>query len=92
MSFGNNIFALLTGLHPYEAELVYEDVDEYERLAIKAIKNGVTPYIDPRYKNRSPEERLLVEVMERCFAYNPDERPSIFDVVSWLQKGHVVTT
>lgn len=81
-------------MHPFEADLNYRDgdIDAYEALAIEAIKKGVTTYIDPRYKSRSREEKLLVEVMEKCFTYNPDDRPSIFDVVSWLRQGYVVPT
>jgi hypothetical protein len=47
--------------------------------------NGKLPFIDPRYRTRSFEEGKLVEIMEQCWKYKPDDRPSIFEVVHFLR-------
>lgn len=46
---------------------------------------GKTPFVDPRYRSRSFVEARLVEIMERCWAYDRTKRPSIFEVVSFLR-------
>ena len=43
------------------------------------------PFVDERYRTRSNEERELVEIMESCWATDPDDRASIFEVVLSLQ-------
>jgi hypothetical protein len=48
---------------------------------------GHTAYIDPRYRTRSEEEARLAEIIEQCFRFNPDDRPSIFEVVSFLRSA-----
>jgi hypothetical protein len=48
---------------------------------------GETAFIDPRYRARSVAERRLIEVMERCFAFKPDARADIFEVVEKLREG-----
>jgi hypothetical protein len=42
-------------------------------------------YIDPRWRTRSYVEGKLVEIMEKCWKYNPDERIDIFEVVRLLR-------
>jgi len=81
-SFGNNIYALLTGLYPF-----YEIDGEHEAKVQEKVKNGERPYVDPRYRNRSYAEGTLVEVMEACWAYNPDQRPDLYAVVLQLQEA-----
>ena len=49
--------------------------------------NGILPYLDPRYKERSYAEEKLVELMEKCWLYDPDERISIFDAVEFLRQA-----
>jgi hypothetical protein len=45
------------------------------------------PYVDPRYKDRSYAEKMLVELMEKCWIYDPDERISSFEAVEFLRKA-----
>jgi hypothetical protein len=52
----------------------------------KKVIAGMHPYVDSRYKERSFIERKLIELMEQCWIYNPDERISIFDAVEFLRK------
>lgn len=76
---GANIFALLTGLFPYH--------DVWDRKSVeKIVASGFKPELDPRYKTRSFIEGRLVDIMEPCFAFDPLERPTIFDVVAHLQE------
>jgi hypothetical protein len=49
--------------------------------------NGILPYLDHRYKERSYAEEKLVEIMEKCWLYDPDERISIFDAVEFLRQA-----
>ncbi len=51
----------------------------------KKVIAGIHPYVDPRYRERSLAERKLVELMEQCWIYNPDERISIFEAVTFLR-------
>lgn len=50
------------------------------------IINGKRAFIDPRYRTRSFIEGSLIKVMEQCWTFNRRERPSIFEVVSSLEK------
>lgn len=77
-SMGNNIYALLTGLW------MFYDMDDDEGAVQKRI-DGEMPYIDERYRTRSFPEAKLVEIMERCWVYDPKERADIFEVVDFLK-------
>ena len=48
---------------------------------------GEKAFIDPRYFQRSKEESKLAEIIKRCFAYHPKDRPSIFEVVAFLRQA-----
>lgn len=78
-SFGNNIYGLLTGLYPMYETYSHSEVRE-------RFLNHELPYVDPRYRSRSYIEGRLVEIMEKCWAYEPEDRASIFDVVIFLQE------
>ena len=47
------------------------------------------PYVDSRYRNRTYAEGRLVDIMEQCWEYDPDERISIFQVVKLLREAVV---
>jgi serine/threonine protein kinase len=79
-SFGNNIYTLLTGLWPFY-ELDYNHVNEVQEM----IKKGFKPFIDERYRTSSLEEAILVDIMEECWAFNPEDRPEIKALVKRLQ-------
>ena len=51
------------------------------------IKVGNHTFIDPRYSTRSPEEAKLTEIIKKCYAYDPEERPSVFQLVAWLREA-----
>ena len=76
-SFGNNIYALLTGLWPFYSE--------DDQMAQKKILAGELPFVDDRYRNRSIAEGRLVQVMEECWKFDPKDRIDIFHVVERLR-------
>ena len=78
-SFGNNIYALLTGLW------VFYDTDDDESVKKKVI-GGTRALIDPRWKKRSFIEAKLVEVMEQCWIHDTEKRIDIFQVVQKLRE------
>ena len=72
------MYSVLTGLWPfYDAES--------EKVIINRVKNGVKPYIDPGYKHKSIAAAKLTEIIEQCYAFKPEDRPSIFEIVEFLQ-------
>jgi serine/threonine protein kinase len=79
-SFGNNIYALLTGLWPFY-ELDDNHVDEVQ----EKIRKGLKPFVDERYRVNSMEEAILVNIMEECWAFNPQDRPEMKALVKQLQ-------
>jgi len=78
-SFGNNVYTLLTGLWPF-----YEDDDDMKS-AKKRIKQGIRSFIDSRYKTRSFEESKLVEIIESCWMYQAEDRPSMQEIITKLE-------
>lgn len=49
------------------------------------VKHGNFSYLDPRYKTSSYAEGKLVEVLGECTTHNPDDRPSVFELVDFLR-------
>lgn len=78
-SFGNNIYALLTGLW------VFYEIDDDETVH-KELVNGTRAFIDPRWKKRSFIESKLVDVMEACWKQEPKERITIFQAIKMLRE------
>ena len=66
--------------------IVQYDV-ENDDVVQKKLIDGELPYVDLRYKERSFAERKLIELMEKCWIYDPNERISIFDAVDFLKKA-----
>jgi hypothetical protein len=44
------------------------------------------PKIDTNFKTSGLIERRFVELMEQCWQHDPNERPSIFDVLKSLRE------
>jgi serine/threonine protein kinase len=80
-SLGMNMYTLLTGVNPFYNESNEEAVQQL-------VTNGEKPYIDPRYRSRSFAEGQLVEIMERCWIYDPDDRPDIFEITRQLKAAY----
>lgn len=78
-SFGNNIYALITGLW------VFYDVDTIKD-KIKAMKDGQMSYFDPRYKGRNYIEDRMIDLMYRCWQYKVADRADIFEAVTTLRE------
>ncbi len=77
-SFGNNLYSLLTGAFVYYFE------DDYKKIKQMVIHGNMT-VIDPVYRSRSYVEGKLVEIIEKCWAYKVNDRPSIFQVIDELK-------
>lgn len=77
-SLGNAFYSLLTG------KIVWENVEKRER--DRQIISGETLYI-PDYYEDSPSSSALAGVIEACWTYSPDDRPSIFEVVNTLEEA-----
>ena len=79
-SLGNNMYGLLTGLG------VFHEIRNYDEVQYMVGK-GVKAWIDQRYKERSLAEVKLAEIIEKCHEYYEEDRPSIFEVVDFLQRA-----
>lgn len=78
-SFGNNIYALITGLWVF-----YDEGNT--KVKQKKLLDGEIAYLDPRYKGRNYILDRLIELMYRCWVYEPDDRIDIFGSVSFLRE------
>eukprot|EP00566_Odontella_aurita_P005962 CAMPEP_0113579424 /NCGR_PEP_ID=MMETSP0015_2-20120614/30060_1 /TAXON_ID=2838 /ORGANISM="Odontella" /LENGTH=579 /DNA_ID=CAMNT_0000483401 /DNA_START=188 /DNA_END=1927 /DNA_ORIENTATION=+ /assembly_acc=CAM_ASM_000160 len=78
-SLGNNFYGILTGLWPF---YLLED-EEAQRQMVK----GERPFIDPRWREHSVVEKKLIEVIEKCWIHDPEERADIFWVVKVLREA-----
>jgi len=78
-SFGNNLHAVLTGLYPFNEA-------PNSKWTKEQVKKGIKPEIDPRWKTRSYIEGKLVELIKRCWEFNPDDRISMFEAVEFLEQ------
>mmetsp|Transcript_2119 Transcript_2119/g.3365 ORF Transcript_2119/g.3365 Transcript_2119/m.3365 type:complete len:571 (-) Transcript_2119:209-1921(-) len=84
-SFGNNIYALLTGLW------VFYEIEDDE-VVKKHLLDEERGFVDERYRARSYAEGVLVEVMEKCWSQDPKDRISIFEAVDILKKAVIENT
>ena len=63
----------------------FYDVDDDESVQKKVIK-GDRAFIDPRWRERSFIESKLVDLMEKCWIRDTNERIDIFDAVKELRE------
>ena len=73
-------YVLLTGVYPF-----YElcETDRVKSL----VKHGKTVFIDPRWADHSYAEGTLAKIIEPCFAWNPEDRPTMADLVRQLREA-----
>lgn len=80
-SYGNILYNLLTGLS------IYYDMNDDEDAQDKIV-NGETPYIDSIHKNSTNVDvQAFVHLMERCWSLKPDDRPTMKQVIGYLQNA-----
>lgn len=79
-SHANNMYVMLTGLQPLPYHCSEKGVRE-------GLVKGETNYVDPRWANHSYAEGALARIIEPCFAWNPDERPSMGELVVQLREA-----
>jgi hypothetical protein len=53
----------------------------------KKLIGGELAYVDPRYEAKSYGESRLVDIMKRCWEYDPVKRIDIFEVVRLLREA-----
>lgn len=71
----------MTGLWPF-----YENEDD--GVVQKKVVNGNSAFIDERYRTYSFGDGKLVELIEKCWAYKPEDRPTIYEVVEFLREAY----
>ena len=85
---GNDIYRLITGLdvffHVRSKKIKY---NQNKRIIQDMIVKGETAYLDPRYRGKNYIHDKLIEVMEQCWIYKPDERIDIFGVITILRNA-----
>jgi hypothetical protein len=65
---------------------VYPFYQEHDNESVKAkLMANQTAFIDPRYRNRSFGESKLVEIIERCWVFDPDKRMDAFQLVQEIR-------
>lgn len=77
-SLGNNMYSVLTGYYPFF------NVESDKKIQ-KLVKDGETAVIDPRFVESSFAENKLIEVIQRCFVYDPDMRADINEIWQMLK-------
>ena len=73
-------YTLLTGVYPIYDECHESKVKHY-------IKHGEKPFIDPRWAENSFAEGELAKIIDSCWSYNPNDRPSVGELVLQLRKA-----
>ena len=71
------MYGLLTGLLVFYTE-------EDDKVLQHRIMDGDKAFIDPRYRTRNSK---LVDIIQRCWEYDPDLRPDIFEIVKYLREA-----
>jgi hypothetical protein len=77
-SFGNVLYTLLTGT------IVWEETERQERTS-RIIEGNTLPI--PAYVKESASYQILANAITFCWTNDAEERPSIFDVVSYLEEA-----
>jgi len=80
-SLGNNVYALMTGLWPF-----YENEDD--TVVQNELVDGKNAFIDNRYRTRSYGEGKMVELIEMCWQFQPEDRPDIFEIIRFLERAY----
>ena len=81
------IECILTASLPYPyCSFTQYDTDD-DGVVQKKLIDGETAFIDPRYKERSFAEKKLIELVEKTWIYDPDERINMFDAVAFLKQA-----
>lgn len=76
---GSMYYNILTGLMPFYQK-------EKDRYAVRAmVKLKEKPIIDPGFRNGTLIQRTLVSIMEACWSYESEDRPSVFTVLNQLR-------
>ena len=76
---GSMYYNILTGLMPFYHK-------ESNSVAVRAmVRDREMAYIDPAFRNGTLVEQALVGIMEDCWHYESEGRPSIFSILERLR-------
>lgn len=73
-------YSLVTGVYPIYDVCSDDKVGPY-------IRRGERPYIDPRWEEESFAEAELVNIIQKCWEEDPDDRPAIGELVLLLRES-----
>ena len=80
-SLGGSMYVLLTGLKPHH------EIMDRSKVLYKKTARGGTPYLDPRYAERSYGDKKLLDIIPLCWVYDPKKRITVFELVKILQQA-----
>jgi serine/threonine protein kinase len=78
-ALGSLYYNLLTGLMPFYHK------DSYQDALSAMVQKKEMPYIDPAFRNGTMIQQALVDVMEECWRYESENRPSVFNILDKLR-------
>lgn len=84
-SLGNVLYALLTGRLVWNGEGSQGEVSSYDEFDERIVE-GETVEIPDIYEEL-PASELLVRAIKACWTYDVEDRPSIFDLVAFLEQA-----
>ncbi|EPS65760.1 hypothetical protein M569_09017, partial [Genlisea aurea] len=83
-SFGVVLLELVTGKRPTDSSFVERGLNV---VGWMNTNGGIRDVVDPRCPDADPETvEVLVEIASRCTVANPDERPSMQQVLQFLEQ------
>lgn len=77
-SMGNIFYSLLTELWPFEKTKTKKAQD--------AVLHGERPPIEAGLNTSDPHVQIMLSAMDMCWTYNPSERPSSKEVVTYMEE------
>jgi serine/threonine protein kinase len=83
-SLGNNLYTVLTGATPILDPHRRDESLKFQEF-VDLLTNGTTGYIAPHLYTRSEPERVLAELIPRCWAMEPQDRPTVAEIVHELE-------
>jgi len=76
-SLGNNFFGILTGVDPFN--------DKETSDVQKLVRHGVKAPLDEAYRTHTFSEQRLAHLIDHCHEHKPADRPTIFEIVEYLE-------
>ena len=74
----NIVYSIMTGLWIHSIAPNPDDVKEH-------LLSRSHPFYDQRWESNSYADATLVQVLKSCWEFDPEDRPSIFDIIDYLE-------